>query len=222
MRRKPSPPDDAGLLPAATGRGPLPASGHSPRREPVDRHGAPLTQYYLRPGELHVATEPTLVTTLLGSCVSVTMHAPGRDVGAICHALLPEGEPLGKGSASYRYLSSSVRIMVDRLRALGISPPALEVKAFGGADVIRGRTGGPRPSIGRQNLEATHAALLEAGLRLSAQDLGGERGRKLLFYTDTGEVFIKRLARQGGGTAAASRAAGSERSGRAEKASRKP
>ena len=50
-----------------------------------------LARVYLKPGELHFATGPTVVSTVLGSCVSVTMFDRLSGAAAICHALLPEG-----------------------------------------------------------------------------------------------------------------------------------
>ena len=44
---------------------------------------------YLKPGELYIAWEPTVITTLLGSCVSVVFYLAEPKVTAACHAMLP-------------------------------------------------------------------------------------------------------------------------------------
>ena len=44
---------------------------------------------FLKPGEIYVGREPAEVSTILGSCISVTMFSEGLKLGAICHALLP-------------------------------------------------------------------------------------------------------------------------------------
>ncbi|MGA2108628.1 MAG: hypothetical protein ABSH25_13400 [Syntrophorhabdales bacterium] len=44
---------------------------------------------FLKPGEIYVGEEPAEISTILGSCVSVTMFSKRVRVGAICHALLP-------------------------------------------------------------------------------------------------------------------------------------
>lgn len=154
---------------------------------------------FLRPGGLHIAQEPTVVTTVLGSCVSVTLFTPLLRVGAICHALLPAGCGAASDPDGFRYLDRAVFHMVEQLKGLGIRPGEVEAKAFGGAEVLGGQT---RISVGRRNIEAARAALDRAELRLTAFDLGGGQGRKLFFQTDTGEVFVKRLG-QGGAPGAA-------------------
>ncbi len=40
-------------------------------------------------GELHVATEPTVISTILGSCVSVCLFDPVGKAGGMNHILLP-------------------------------------------------------------------------------------------------------------------------------------
>lgn len=41
---------------------------------------------FLKPGEAIVSPNPILVSTVLGSCIAVTMYSPEKRVGAICHA----------------------------------------------------------------------------------------------------------------------------------------
>ena len=159
-----------------------------------------LPGHYLKPGEMYLAVEPTVISTLLGSCVSVTMFHPGRRIGAICHGLLPECRESGschcvKGCGNgFKNMSCSIRLMLERFRALGIPPGELEVKVFGGSDMFEvGESEGGRPTVGRQNMAITLRLLAEAGIKLKARDLGGERGRKIYFYSHTGEVLLKRL-----------------------------
>src|SRR5512141_2905785 len=44
---------------------------------------------YLKPGEVVVARDPMLISTVLGSCVAVTMFSPSRGIGAICQSPYP-------------------------------------------------------------------------------------------------------------------------------------
>ncbi|ABB32644.1 CheD [Geobacter metallireducens RCH3] len=151
-----------------------------------------LPKVYLKPGELHFAATPAVVTTVLGSCVSVTMFDRLSGTAAICHALLPEGPR----SDAFRYVDSSILLMLEMFAAQGVSRQRLEVKVFGGADIIG--AGGNRVGVGRRNVEIATLVLAANGLTVAAKDVGGTRGRKLFFVTHTGEVFLKRLRRGGG------------------------
>lgn len=145
---------------------------------------------YLRPGELYVADQPTIVTTILGSCVSITMFSRRLRLGAICHALLPEGP----AEEAFRYVDGSILHMLQRFTLLGVTCAQLEVKMFGGADLL------PYPksrliSVGRRNVEIAREVLNSEGLTLLAEDVGGRRGRKIIFHTHTGDIWLKRLER---------------------------
>lgn len=155
-----------------------------------------LQRVFLKPGELHVAERPTLVTTLLGSCISVTMFSAGHRIGAISHALLP-GD--GRCGGDLRYVDRSILAMLERLARLSVNRSELEVKLFGGADCISRGNGGDGIMVGVRNIEAALRTLREQGLKLAASDLGGIDGRKIVFHSHTGEVFLKRLPRSGGG-----------------------
>lgn len=158
-------------------------------------------RYYLKPGELFVGEEGAIVETLLGSCVAVSMFAPRYRVGAICHSLLPscrnENPCLSGCQDGPRYVDCSVRRMLSWFLNRGVQRKEIVLKLFGGADLLSGPEGSFRKGVGRQNIERALAVIAEEGLYLAASDVGGLRGRKILFKTYTGEIFLKRLQRSG-------------------------
>lgn len=155
---------------------------------------ASLPVRHLRAGELVLSHEPVVVSTILGSCISVTMFHPRIKLGAICHGLLPNGGCEEMTAEALRYVDCSIHHMIRRLETLGAQPGQLQIKLFGGADVlVHPSAGDGRTSIGAQNVRAASLALEEEGLHVLAHDVGGERGRRLFFLPHTGEVYVKRL-----------------------------
>ena len=153
--------------------------------------GPLLESIYLKPGELTVAERPALVSTVLGSCVAVTLFSPRLGVGAICHAMLPSGDCAGDG---FRYVDCSLRHMLAHFQRLGIKSGEMTVKLFGGADMFEAvNPNAGSLTVGMKNIRAATELLRLQGLTLAASDVGGRHGRKLLFYSHTGEVFLKRL-----------------------------
>jgi chemotaxis protein CheD len=147
---------------------------------------------YLHPAELVVATDPTEVVTVLGSCVSVTFHHPRTRMGAICHAVLPTGS----GDPS-RFVDQSVHYILDFFKQHQVKPRELVIKLFGGADMFsKFALNGRNRSVGAQNITLAIDTLREAGLHPNIMDIGGQQGRKLLYFTHTGEVFLKRVAKE--------------------------
>jgi chemotaxis protein CheD len=159
-----------------------------------------LPVYYLKPGDLHIANQPGIVTTVLGSCVSVTMFNRRREMGAICHGLMPErtekcssGRDNGDG---FKYVDYSIKYMINHFRSVGIEPSEIEVKLFGGADMFPAGEGDQKYlSVGEKNLMAALSTLKREGMEVHSRDIGGTQGRKLHFYLHTGDVFLKKLKR---------------------------
>ena len=158
-----------------------------------------LPLIYLKPGEMFLGDEPTVVSTLLGSCVSVTMFNRRQRIGAICHCQLPVNRQVHDSCPNqcmegFRYVECAIRQMAKLFRNRKVQPRDIEVKVFGGADMFRTAKGSSRSkTVGAQNLEAAARVLQEQRLRVLVSDVGGSRGRKIVFYTHTGEVLLKRL-----------------------------
>ena len=160
----------------------------------------PIAQRHLTPGELLVTQEPQWVITLLGSCVAVTMFNPRFHLAAICHAMLPRPcvnhMPCSSPAESYRYLSLAIPAMAQRFSQLGLHPNEVEVKVFGGGNVIH-MGGDPHNdcSIGDANIAIARQLLKSARYQIKAHNVGGNRGCKIAFNTGTGEVLHKHLSR---------------------------
>ncbi|SNB44792.1 chemotaxis protein CheD [Geobacter sp. DSM 9736] len=156
-----------------------------------------IPQFYLKPGEMYLGESPAVVSTLLGSCVSVVMYSRRRKIGAISHSLLPVNR--GKGACTctdrctegFRYVECSIHRMLKSFLSCNIPRGEIEVKVFGGSDMFTFDT--QSATVGRQNIDTAMRILEAENLQVHVSDVGGQRGRKLFFYTHTGEVLLKRL-----------------------------
>jgi chemotaxis protein CheD len=153
---------------------------------------------YLKAGEMLFSKEPSVVMTVLGSCLTVTMFHRRSGFAAICHGLLPLCPKRRHCDAlcgqQAKYVECVVPWMVRQFNEAGADLREIEVKMFGGADMFSSRGGGGAAlSIGKQNIEAALEVIEKARLRVLARDAGGTQGRKIFFNTETGEVLLKRL-----------------------------
>jgi chemotaxis protein CheD len=87
--------------------------------------------------------------------------------------------------------------MLKKFETIGIKREEMEVKLLGGADVLE-RMDGNTTSVGQKNMETAIEVIGNENLRLSVSDIGGNLGRKIHFYTHTGEVLLKRITRISG------------------------
>jgi chemotaxis protein CheD len=85
---------------------------------------------------------------------------------------------------------------LERFDALGACRQELEVKLFGGADVLPvSAMRAHIATVGTMNCKAALEVLEKEGVRVVASDLGGLKGRTIHFDTGNGEVLVHRLAR---------------------------
>ena len=146
--------------------------------------------YYLKPGEVLVSRNPVLVTTVLGSCVAVTMFSPGQGVGAICHAMLAGNA----GQAQdLLYVDTAIRYIYAKMVKYGAIDDMV-VKLFGGAQVLDAANySSTRLTVGEQNVARAEEVFKSLGLTVAKSDIGGVRGRKLFFSIKNGDVFLRKM-----------------------------
>jgi chemotaxis protein CheD len=150
----------------------------------------------VQPGQLYIARTPMVLQTILGSCVGITFWSARLGIGALCHGILPKCPRGVGGQEGHRYVDFCIRYLAEQFDAMGVRRQELEVKVFGGADVLPVAARRiDRPTVGAMNCRTAMEVVQEQGLIVAATDLGGARGRTILFHTGTGEVLARRLAR---------------------------
>jgi chemotaxis protein CheD len=141
-------------------------------------------------GEYYASDTPTVIGTLLGSCVAVCLFDPIRRVGGMNHILLPDRADVKGFNAPARYGINAMELLINRIMNLNGGSRRFIAKIFGGARLL--------PSIpdenspGRQNVDFVETFLKQEQIRVSGMDVGGCLSRKILFHTDTGDVWVKR------------------------------
>ena len=152
---------------------------------------------YLRSGELYFTDSPTVVVTLLGSCVSITMFHRRLKLSAISHGILPRCRNKracsGGCNDATKYVECVVPLMLDWFKQRGSASSELEVGIFGGADQFGFRGGNKSKiplSVGMLNANAALDVLEREGVQTLAKDVGGSQGRKIEFNTKNGDIKL--------------------------------
>lgn len=160
---------------------------------PLLDHAA-LNLEFIAMGDCRVTAEPSLgFSTILGSCIAVCARHPASGVGGVNHFLLPidpEGEVDPEDARARRYGAFAIEELLNRVavEAGGVDRRALEIKAFGGAQVMAGTS-----LVGQSNIALLRAVLARDGLTLAGRDLGGRQGRKLIYHPATGRAWSRLL-----------------------------
>ncbi|MBC7923542.1 MAG: chemotaxis protein CheD [Ferruginibacter sp.] len=150
----------------------------------------PYPVHYLYPGTIFAHRTPHQVNTVLGTCVAVCLWDSVLRFGGINHYLLPYWN--GQGLASPKYGNIAIPRLMKKMIDLGSHAGDIRAKLFGGKENEENEKGVFR--IGSRNVEIAEDLLRDWEIPVLSSSVGGPKGRKILFHTDTGEVFLKYLA----------------------------
>jgi len=147
-------------------------------------------------GGVFATREPTVIKTLLGSCIAACLRDPDTGVGGMNHFMLPDNQihvsaktwvntPV---SDQTRYGNIAMERLINIVLASGGKKMDIEVKVFGGGKVLN-----IDADIGMKNIEFVTDYLRREGIRVISEDVGGECPRKVQYFPATGRVRIKKL-----------------------------
>ena len=154
---------------------------------------SPRRYVYLLPGALHCAGLPTVISTVLGSCIAVCLWDPVRRRGGMNHYVLPSG---GAGGCDARYGDVAIDQLIEGMEALGCRARGLVAKVFGGAAVLPADSS--YPSVGTQNLELALHRLAARRIKVVGRRTGGAHGLLVRFATDLGQAVLRNVPIQHG------------------------
>ena len=150
---------------------------------------------FLLPGEFYVATEPAILETLVGSCVSVCLYNYKNGVAAMNHFL--RDRPVDNCAADIgEFGSTSTEHIISKLMAIDDVTTHYRAMVFGGAAVVK--TTGGDSGIGRKNVDVALEVLADARIRVAEKKVLGTRGRRVTFNTENGTVKCRFAGDVGG------------------------
>lgn len=140
-------------------------------------------------GDVVACDRPTLLKTLLGSCVSACLFDPQKGIGGMNHISLP-GEVADEGICT-RYGVHAMELLINEIMKLGGERRRLRAKVFGGAKVLN--VDSEALNVGARNARFVLEFLHAEGIEVVARCLGGTSGMRVHFYPHTGKALIKPL-----------------------------
>lgn len=150
---------------------------------------AAIQEVFLNPGELYFGEGGTRISTLLGSCVSITLWHPQRRIGGMCHYMLTERVRPADAALDGRFGSEACALFLQHMAAAGTRPGEYQAKLFGGGNMLSGASTG-EIAIGPRNVAYGRHFLTAQGIPLIAEHVVGSGRRKLYFDLWSGDVWL--------------------------------
>jgi chemotaxis protein CheD len=142
---------------------------------------------FIHVGQIYVGTKPTEISTVLGSCVAVCLYDKLRMAGSMNHYLLPLWN--GNGLQSPKFGNISIPRMIEAMMEAGCTPANMEAKLFGGSNI--NFTTNEDMMVGKRNVMTAKEILLDYRIKVVAEDVGGNVGRRIMMRSDIGKIYMK-------------------------------
>ena len=142
---------------------------------------------FIHVGEIFVGVKPTEISTVLGSCIAVCLYDKKEQMGAMNHYLVPLWN--GNGLQSPKFGNVAIPRIIENMLNVGCTLMNMEAKIFGGANMHD--TNLENMMIGKKNILIAKEILKEYKIPITASDVGGTRGRRILMRSDTGKIYLR-------------------------------
>ncbi|MBW2170959.1 MAG: hypothetical protein JRF69_03090 [Deltaproteobacteria bacterium] len=151
------------------------------------------TLVMLTAGEYFATQNGEVLYTVVGSCIATCIYDAERKVGGMNHFLLPgmvhPDEMLSCDVG--RYGMYAMELLIGELIKLGARRKELKAKLFGGGKVLIFRR--DDGDVTGSNIRFARKFLGLEGIPIVSEDVGGNKGRKIMFHSDTNRVLLKRF-----------------------------
>lgn len=140
-------------------------------------------------GDVAASDTPAIIETVLGSCVSVCLWDKSLRIGGMNHIMLPAMSDNVKNPNCCA--QEAIDKLIGDMLKMGADMRNLCAKVFGGGRAIKQFS--ERLDVGKQNVRVTREILKNYNIPVVKEFTAMAYGIKVVFYTDTGRAFVKKL-----------------------------
>lgn len=144
--------------------------------------------------DLKVGSAPdTLISYGLGSCVGIAIYDSISKIGGLAHIMLPDSTQSRGGENPAKFADTAIPILIKEVIKLGAAERRLVAKIAGGSQMFSFSSTNDIMRIGERNAAAVKTVLRKVGIKLLAEDVGGNYGRTVELILDSGVYKIKTI-----------------------------
>jgi chemotaxis protein CheD len=137
-------------------------------------------------GDVKVGGVKSVLRVLaLGSCVAVIVYDKEKKAGGLAHVMLPGGAPGFTKLEGNSYAQDAIDALLGKLERLGVSPQGLLACLVGAGNVLKRE----EDTICQANIDSVARILRDKGVRVMAEDLGGDQRRSACLDIAGGKVY---------------------------------
>ncbi len=138
-------------------------------------------------------TPDTLITLGLGSCIGIALYDKTTKVAGLAHIMLPSSLEIKNNSNKAKFADTAIDEMIKEMILIGARKRNLIAKLAGGAQMFKFSNQNDILRVGERNAEACRKKLKEVGIRVIAEETGGNFGRTIELSAEDGSLMIKTI-----------------------------
>jgi chemotaxis protein CheD len=138
--------------------------------------------------QIQLSTSPTVMRTILGSCIGICVYDKVKKMGALAHILLPICVDKEKPE---KYANTAIPLLLENLYKQGCKKENLSAKIAGGASMFKFKANVSLALIGERNIETSLKMLEENNIPVMVADVGGNSGRVIDFFLEDGRLKVR-------------------------------
>lgn len=134
-----------------------------------------------------------LITMGLGSCIGIALYDSEKKIGGLVHIMLPDSNQFRNIVNPLKYADLGVEYLLEKMMDLGCRKKSITAKIAGGASMFNFPDKKISSDVGKRNSEAVIEVIKRLSIPLLAKDIGGNKGRTMIFDSKDGKVMIKSI-----------------------------
>ncbi|HOR85145.1 MAG TPA: chemotaxis protein CheD [Bacillota bacterium] len=139
---------------------------------------------------------PGVLTTLgLGSCVGICLYDTSTKISGLVHIMLPDSKQIKNNVNQSKFADTGIIKLLEDIIKMGAKRSKITSKIAGGSQMFNFNDSSDIMRIGLRNVAATKDILKQLNIPLIAEDTGGNYGRTIELYSETGILLIKTIGR---------------------------
>lgn len=138
-----------------------------------------------------VSSPDTLITMGLGSCVGVALYDRENKIAGLVHIMLPDSKQFKEIVNPFKYADLGIEKLFFQMLSRGGNKCCITAKIAGGASMFNFTDKRIVSDIGQRNIIATKEAIKRLSIPIIAEDVGGNKGRTMIFDSENGSVIIR-------------------------------
>jgi len=144
--------------------------------------------------DMNTAFSPDKIITVgLGSCIGIALYDNRLKIGGLAHIMLPDSTQFNNISNPLKFADLAIPLLINDMEKIGARKSNMRAKIVGGASMFTFSDQRMNMDIGNRNSISVKNVLNQLSIPLLCEDVGGNKGRTMIFDTQTGVVQIKTI-----------------------------